>query len=46
MNANLIQARLIERFASRHGMSPDQAACIWIPRHARAFRAWFIRHAI
>jgi hypothetical protein len=45
MNANLIQYRLIERFASRHGMTGDQAAMIWIPRHAKAFREWFNRHS-
>jgi acetyl-CoA acetyltransferase len=45
MNANLIQARLIERYAARHGLNSEQAARVWIPRHARAFRAWFNRRA-
>jgi hypothetical protein len=46
MNANLIQARLIERYAARHGMHVEAAAMVWIRKNGRKFRAWFSRHAV
>jgi hypothetical protein len=45
MSANLIQAVLIHHYAARHGLTDECAARVWIPRRARKFRAWFIRHA-
>ena len=44
MPANIIQAKLIQRYADRHSMDLESAARLWIPRKARAFRAWFNRH--
>jgi hypothetical protein len=44
MTDNAIQYRLIERYAARHHLTAGDAARVWIPRHARAFRAWFDRH--
>lgn len=44
MPANLLQHRLIERYAARRSMDVEAAARVWIARYAVAFRAWYNRH--
>jgi adenylate kinase family enzyme len=45
MSGNILQYRLIERFAKRRGLNPEQAARIWIPKRSKMFRRWFNRHS-
>jgi len=39
-----MQAELIRRYAARHGLAIEAAACLWIRARARMFRAWFTAH--